>query len=102
MNSKRQQILLAIDLERKRQDDKWGGPEHDDQHQIDFWVQLIQDYAGWARVMAGMGNRQKTRTRLLQVAALAVAALEKMDREDGWVDEEPTNRGNRTLEVITK
>lgn len=69
--------------ERQRQNEKWGGPHHDDQHQPGFWTQLIQDYAGWARVMAGMDSPEKYRKRMVQVAALAVAAIEVLDRVGG-------------------
>jgi hypothetical protein len=44
---------------------------------------LIQDYAGWARTMAGMNSPDKARNRLIQVAALAVAAVESIDRKTG-------------------
>lgn len=73
-------VVAEVAAERERQDGKWGGPSHDDMHPVEYWVQLIQDYAAWARVMAGMGSRDKARRRLIQVAALAVAAVEKIDR----------------------
>ena len=66
--------------ERERQDGKWGGPSHDDQKSPNDFVQLIEDYAGWARVMAGMGSINKYRRRMVQVAALAGAAIEYVDR----------------------
>jgi hypothetical protein len=66
--------------ERLRQDEKWGGAAHDDHHTTADFVQLIQDYAGWARTMAGMNSPAKARIRLIQVAALAVAAIETIDR----------------------
>ena len=72
--------LWDVHSERQRQDQKWGGAEHDDQHTVAEFVQLIQDYAGWARVMDSMNSPQKARTRLIQVAALAVAAVESLDR----------------------
>lgn len=76
----------AIDdvaAERARQDAKWGGPAHDDQHSTAEFVQLIIDYAGWSRVMYGMNSQDRTRRRLIQVAALAVAAVESIDRKTG-------------------
>lgn len=76
-------VLDDVAAERHRQDTKWGGAEHDDGHRIEDFVQLIQDYAGWARVMSGMGAREKARNRLVQVAALAVAAVESIDRRFG-------------------
>lgn len=73
-------LMTEISAERRRQDAEWGGPAHDDQHDIATFVQLIEDYAGWARVMAGMGSLDKARNRLVQVAALAIAACESIDR----------------------
>lgn len=73
-------VLGDIVDERGRQDSKWGGPEHDDEHLPGAWCGLIQDYAGWARVMAGMDSPDKYRRRMVQVAALAVAAIESHDR----------------------
>ena len=66
--------------ERMRQDEKWGGPEHDDQHTTAEFAQLAGDYAGWARVMAGMGSEDKAQRRMLQVAALALADVERIMR----------------------
>ncbi len=76
-------VLAEIQAERDRQDSKWGGETHDDAHSFDFWVELLRDYAGWARVMAGMGSVAKARRRLIQVAAIAVAAVESIDRKYG-------------------
>lgn len=73
-------VLLEVQIERLRQDSKWGGPRHDDQLNIADFVQRIEDYAGWARMMAVCGSPDKARRRLIQVAALAVAAAEMIDR----------------------
>ncbi len=73
-------VLEEIAAERQRQDGKWGGPDHDDQKSANDFVQHAQDYAGWARVMAGMGSLEKYRRRMMQVAALAVAAVQATDR----------------------
>lgn len=67
--------------ERARQDEKWGGPGHDDSRPTWAFVQLIQDYAAWARVMANMNSPEKARRRLVQVAALALAAVQSIDRK---------------------
>lgn len=80
MNGLGDGLFSEIQAERARQDDKWGGPDHDDQHTTAEFVQLIEDYAGWARTMAGMNSHDKARKRLIQVAALAVAAVESIDR----------------------
>lgn len=73
-------VLDEVAAERARQDGKWGGAAHDDEHSTAEFVQFIEDYAGWARQMASMNSPDKARRRLLQVAALAVAAVESMDR----------------------
>lgn len=78
-----EKAILDVTNERQRQDDKWGGPKHDDLHLITDFVQLIEDYAGWARTMANMNSYDKARKRLIQVAALAVAAVESIDRKEG-------------------
>lgn len=74
-------VLQDVAGERKRQDGKWGGANHDDHHSVADFVQLICDYSGWARVMSGMGSADKARRRLVQVAALAVASIESIDRK---------------------
>lgn len=76
-----QSPITDVVIERIRQDEKWGGPVHDDLHPTYEFVQLIEDYAGWARVMAQMGSNDKARNRLIQVAALAIAAVESIDRK---------------------
>ena len=81
MFSQTEEVLEDVGTERMRQDEKWGGPEHDDQHTTAEFVQWIEDYAGWARMMASMGSYEKARRRLIQIAALAVAAVESIDRK---------------------
>lgn len=72
--------LRDVRAERQRQDEKWGGAQHDDHHTVAEWAQLIEDYAGWARTMAGMNSPDKARRRLIQISALALAAAESLDR----------------------
>ena len=73
-------ILQEIEAERTRQDIKWGGPEHDDVHSTEEFIQWIEEYAGWARMMSSMNNMNKARRKLIKVAALSVAAVESIDR----------------------
>lgn len=75
-------VFDEVATERLRQDFKWGGAHHDDKHSTAEFVQLIEDYAGWARTMAGMDSHDKARRRLIQVAALAIAAVESGDRKE--------------------
>lgn len=73
-------VLKEIQLERIRQDEKWGGPIQDDKWNAADWHAMLTDYVAWARRMWCMGSLQKSRRRFLQVAALAVAAVESIDR----------------------
>ena len=66
--------------ERNRQDEKWGGPEHDDGHTFRDYVRWIKNYAGWSDQMADGLSWEKARRRMVQVAALAIAAIEWVDR----------------------
>lgn len=75
------QILFSAISECQRQDDMWGGPDHDDSHPPGYFVQLIQDYAGWARVKMDMDQFDKAQERLTQVIALCVACSNSLDRK---------------------
>ena len=75
----RTSILHEIDLERAVQEDKWGGAAHDLQLTALDWHEMIADYNGWARSMRARGSPDKARRRYIQIAALAVAAIESME-----------------------
>jgi len=66
-------IMLEICVERVRQDDKWGGPEHDDEHSVNDWADFIR------MRLSNQGNNT-FRQRMIEVAALAIAAIESTDR----------------------
>jgi hypothetical protein len=72
-------VLLEVQMERNRQDGKWGA-ESDDRYNPLDWHEIIADYNGWARRMLCMGSIDKGRRRLIQIAALAVAQVEALDR----------------------
>ena len=67
--------LAEVAEERARQDAKWGS-QHDDQQTTAHFVELIKVYAGMARSMADVGDHEKAEHRLIEVAALAVAAAQ--------------------------
>jgi len=72
-------VLREVRAERAVQDAQWGGPSHDDAHPTSDFLDYIAAKTDLAR---GETNRpDKTRTRLIQVAALAVAAIESLDRK---------------------
>lgn len=67
-----------IRFERARQDIKWGGPEHDDTHGWHDWIRFIDDQANKWPAHPNVGKER--RSRLIKIAALAVAAIESHDR----------------------
>ena len=72
--------LTDVATERRRQDARWGGAAHDDAQPMETFIGLIRDYAAWARVAFRAGESGEARERLIQTAALAVAAVESLDR----------------------
>ena len=91
-------VLAEIAAERTRQDAQWGGATRDDALPLAAFVQLIEDYAGWARVKAREGSMVEARQRLVQVAALAVAAVESLDRRSAGSAEAAANSPGLTWE----
>ena len=74
-------VLSEVARERERQDAKWGGPDHDNQLSPNDWHDVIADYNAWARRMACLGSPEKANRRYIQIAALAVAAVQAIDRQ---------------------
>jgi len=74
-------ILKEIVDERIRQDEIWGGKEHDDGHRVNDWVAIITEYLGRSREEPH--NIKNFRNNMVRVAALAVAAVESVDRAVG-------------------
>ena len=80
-------ILNEIREERQHQDKKWGGPDHDDRHSPYAWAAFLTVYLGQAVSdfvnESGRPDSQlrKFRFNMVKVAALAVAAIEVVDRK---------------------
>lgn len=72
-------VLGEVAVERTRQHSKWDGVFDDLQWTPGDWHAMIEDYNGWARRMGCMGSMDKARNRYIQIAALAVAAVEAVD-----------------------
>lgn len=66
-------VLSEVGSERYRQDCKRGGPDHDDGHSARMWMRLIRERALDA---TGDDGRQV----MVEIAALAVAAIQTIDR----------------------
>lgn len=71
-------VLEDVAKERTRQDEKWGGADHDDTHSNHDWVAYIVRHTG--RAVMWPFDRAAFRKQMVRVAALAVAAVEWCDR----------------------
>ena len=81
-------ILDDILHERTRQDEQWGGSGHDDQHDPRDWLDYMShqahqmfDFDGEPGNPPLMRPIPDIRERFIKIAALAVAAVESMDRK---------------------
>ncbi len=75
-----QPLYDAIRRERGLQDRQWGGPDHDDGHGVHTWIALITKQLGKAAEAYPLAI---PRAAFIRVAALCVAAIEKIDRAEG-------------------
>jgi len=80
-------VYQAIVAERVRQDAKWGGPAHDDQHGCGDWAMFreirerrLRDAMQLHAPFDGHLWHQATRKNLVEIAALCVAQIEALDR----------------------
>lgn len=73
-------VLTEVRFERQMQDQKWGGPEHDDNHLIADWVRYIEYRIESLNGVPRTGNSDP-RQDFREIAALAVAAMESIDRK---------------------
>lgn len=74
--------------ERARQDLAHVGPAHDDTHTVRDWLDFIEQQAMKARLEEPDDEGQPNaavRTRFINIAALAIAAVESLDRRSGQV-----------------
>ena len=79
-------ILGEIRAERAHQDDKWGGIEHDAQHWPADWLRVIEEHAHKALMdgdvfVVGPQYAPDFRQRMVEVAALAAAAIQAYDHK---------------------
>ncbi len=80
VGERKMSVLDDVRCERLRQDKKWGA-SHDDEHSTQEFVNIIESYSAGARQMADIANKPATRMKLVQVAAITVAAIEALDRQ---------------------
>jgi len=74
----KQKIIGELLNRRDEQDARWGGVEHDDLHDEMDWELYIQKQLHDA---ARSDNSDAWRDRMVDVGALAIAALEWADRK---------------------
>ena len=67
-------VLTEIMERRKTQDSQHGGPSHDDTHRLTDWVGYMQNELSWVQP-------DNCEDRLLEIAALAVAAIQSSRRK---------------------
>lgn len=70
-------IVIEVCRERARQDEKHGGPAHDDTHTLNDWRRYITVRLPTVHYVPNKENRKD----LIEIAALAVAAVESLDRK---------------------
>ena len=71
-------VIDEVLAERKHQDEKFGGPVHDDGHTGRDWIAFIVEHLGRAGTQVFAGDN--FRKQMIKVAALAIAAVEWYDR----------------------
>jgi Lar family restriction alleviation protein len=71
-------VLSEVKAERKYQYAKWGGPEHDDKHCLWDWARFIVLRVPTFDALLQSDDPRKD---LIEIAALAVAAIESLDRK---------------------
>lgn len=90
----RKNIFAAIEAERQYQDGIFG-TQFDDKNTVNDWVAYISAYAG--RAGAFTSDPEDQRKAMVKVAALAVAALEALDRNGQFAprhfDQAPSEDG---------
>ena len=84
-------VYTEVVNERRRQDEQWGGPEHDDTHALRDWKSYIEYqskclltkrvYESSEFKGARIEPTPEFRERLIKIAALAIAAVESYDRK---------------------
>ena len=71
-------VYSEVYAERKRQDEHWGWA-HDASHDTWEWYQILYDRLQMMLRAGSKPDQSEVRRRLVQTAAVAVAAVESMD-----------------------
>lgn len=79
-DAERDLLFGQISRERVRQDEEWGGAEHDDEHEPLDWVRFIRKQCGIIANPPETGIVGGYESRMVKIAALAIAAIESYRR----------------------
>lgn len=71
--------MAEVIKERVRQDSKWGEQNHD----LNKWLVIEMEELGEAARAAFEDDYSNYREEMIQVAAVAIAAVESYDRNEG-------------------
>ncbi len=73
-------VMQDVAKERRRQDEQWGGPEHDDRHEFEDWDQIFFGRLDHCNDAVYANDTKEEYRRAVQLAAVAVAYAEAVRR----------------------
>lgn len=76
------ELLKEVRNERLFQKHKWGDT-HDEGHELDDWMRFIDERMRRLHEEDGMAIPHRRRRHLVQIAALAIAAVEALEARGG-------------------
>lgn len=84
-------VYSEIKAERDYQDQKWGHA-FDDNNTVNDWMTYINIYGSKATTIGA--PKEEQRKQMMKVAAIAVAACEAYDRNNGFTPRHYDPKGN--------
>ena len=76
-------FLAKVRLERRLQDEQWGGIGHDDRHPRGDWILYMVKQLGYASREIEKAEAVQFEHRMIKIAAIAVAAAQSSWRRRG-------------------
>jgi hypothetical protein len=86
-------VLEEVKAEINRQDDQWGGADHDDRHTLEEWVCLMTRHLGLSCDDGVPSSSQRFRKQFIRLAALAMQAVGSIDRKGGKIIAPKSDKG---------
>jgi len=95
------QALISVDIERNRQDEKWGEQNHDPQYWTGILMEEVGEYAEAVNETvfdngSDKGGYDNMMTELTHVAAVAVGAMECLMRNNPELLKEADQEAGQT------